>query len=129
VSAGLFRVCREKPHTRPNTPEGRDHRGRHLALAAQLAEAPAQSLPGDSGTRGDGHRSRTSCRGRTTMTDRHDRLWRTSSRSSGGNCVQVAVDATTVLIRDSKNPQGPVLEIGVDAFREFIAFVKESDQV
>ncbi|WP_306213168.1 DUF397 domain-containing protein [Actinoplanes sp. RD1] len=58
------------------------------------------------------------------MTDRSDLAWRTSSRSSSGNCVQIAVGSATVLIRDSKDPSGPVLEVGLDAFRQFIAFVK-----
>jgi hypothetical protein len=36
--------------------------------------------------------------------------WRTSSRSgNGANCVQLAVNSGGVLIRDSKNPIGPVL--------------------
>jgi Domain of unknown function (DUF397) len=36
--------------------------------------------------------------------------WRTSSRSGNGeNCVQLAVNSDGVLIRDSKNPIGPVL--------------------
>ena len=35
--------------------------------------------------------------------------WRTSSRSSGGaNCVQVAVRADAVGVRDSKHPTGPI---------------------
>ncbi|HEX5405478.1 MAG TPA: DUF397 domain-containing protein [Pseudonocardiaceae bacterium] len=40
-----------------------------------------------------------------------DRLrWRTSSRSSNGeNCVQLAVSEDGVLVRDSKNPTGPML--------------------
>jgi hypothetical protein len=40
-----------------------------------------------------------------------DRLrWRTSRRSGNGeNCVQLAVGSGGVLVRDSKNPTGPVL--------------------
>jgi hypothetical protein len=40
-----------------------------------------------------------------------DRLrWRTSSRSSNGeNCVQLAMSSGGVLVRDSKNPTGPML--------------------
>lgn len=40
-----------------------------------------------------------------------DRLrWRTSSRSGNGeSCVQLAVSSGGVLVRDSKNPTGPVL--------------------
>jgi Mrp family chromosome partitioning ATPase len=36
--------------------------------------------------------------------------WRTSRRSGNGeNCVQLAVSSGGVLVRDSKNPTGPVL--------------------
>jgi hypothetical protein len=34
--------------------------------------------------------------------------WRTSSHSANGNCVQVAVPGA-VMVRDSKDPHGPVL--------------------
>lgn len=61
------------------------------------------------------------------MTDRDDLHWRTSSRSGGGSCVQVATDAERVLIRDSKDPDGPVLAVSHDAFRGFVAFARESD--
>lgn len=60
------------------------------------------------------------------MSDRSDLIWRTSSRSGGGSCVQIAADTDQVLIRDSKNPAGPVLSFDRTAFREFITFVKES---
>jgi hypothetical protein len=36
--------------------------------------------------------------------------WRTSNRSGNGeNCVQLALGTGGVLVRDSKNPTGPVL--------------------
>jgi hypothetical protein len=37
--------------------------------------------------------------------------WRKSSRSedNGGQCVEVAILANAVAVRDSKNPTGPVL--------------------
>lgn len=60
------------------------------------------------------------------MSERRKLSWKTSSRSSGGNCVQVAVDAERVLMRDSKDPAGPVLAFGRETFRDFIAYVKEA---
>lgn len=46
--------------------------------------------------------------------------WRTSSYSSGagGECVEVAVDAATVRVRDSKQVAqgGPVLKVGCRAW-------------
>ncbi|MFJ6459692.1 DUF397 domain-containing protein [Streptomyces sp. NPDC091387] len=50
--------------------------------------------------------------------------WRKSSYSgsSGGECVEVADGcAASVPVRDSKNPAGPVLVIGADAWRGFVA--------
>ena len=35
--------------------------------------------------------------------------WHKSSRSADTNCVEVAVDAPLVLVRDSRHPGGPVL--------------------
>ena len=46
--------------------------------------------------------------------------WIKSSHSgSEGNCVEVAVTAGQVLIRDSKNSGGPVLAIPATAWRRF----------
>lgn len=49
--------------------------------------------------------------------------WRKSSRSgsNGGNCVEVADNlADRVLVRDSKDPSGPTLTFGPDAWRAFV---------
>jgi uncharacterized protein DUF397 len=56
--------------------------------------------------------------------------WRKSSYSSanGGNCVEVARNlAATVAVRDSKDPQGPVLEFTPDEWRSFTAAVKAGE--
>jgi hypothetical protein len=53
--------------------------------------------------------------------------WRKSSYSGngGGNCVEVTRDLPhTVAVRDSKDPQGPVLAMEPAEWREFIAGVK-----
>jgi hypothetical protein len=48
--------------------------------------------------------------------------WRTSSYSWGnGNCVQVAPAVDRVLVRDSKNPDGPALTVPTPAWRAFLA--------
>jgi hypothetical protein len=49
--------------------------------------------------------------------------WRKSSRSgsNGGNCVEVARNLPgMVAVRDSKNPDGPVLIVSKDAWASFI---------
>ncbi|MFF3439608.1 DUF397 domain-containing protein [Streptosporangium sp. NPDC002721] len=54
--------------------------------------------------------------------------WRKSSRSStnGGNCVEVASNLEgLVIIRDSKDPGGPVLLFAPSAWRNFLNEIKE----
>ncbi|MGI5375049.1 DUF397 domain-containing protein [Streptomyces sp. CA-251387] len=48
--------------------------------------------------------------------------WRKSSYSSdqGGECVEVAEVVSTVAIRDSKNPAGPILTVGPTTFTAFL---------
>jgi hypothetical protein len=47
--------------------------------------------------------------------------WRTSSYSWGnGNCVQVAPAPDRVLVRDSKDPDGPALTVPTPAWRAFL---------
>jgi len=54
--------------------------------------------------------------------------WRKSTRSgtNGGSCVEVADNVpAVVLVRDSKDRQGPVLTFDPDAWRTFVAFAKQ----
>lgn len=52
--------------------------------------------------------------------------WRKGSRSTGtgGACVEVADLAAAVAVRDSKDPDGPKLVFGPDAWRAFATQVK-----
>jgi hypothetical protein len=47
--------------------------------------------------------------------------WRKSSRSIGGNCVEVAAGDGVVHVRDSKDPQGPVLSFTNGEWHAFLA--------
>lgn len=52
--------------------------------------------------------------------------WRKSTRSgtNGGNCVEVADNLSGVVaVRDSKDPTGPVLSFGPEAWRAFVSLV------
>ncbi|MEV7928520.1 DUF397 domain-containing protein [Kitasatospora sp. NPDC088779] len=50
--------------------------------------------------------------------------WTKSSHSGGGgNCVEVATRGYQRYVRDSKNPDGPVLTFTQQAFIRFIAVV------
>ncbi|WP_418956778.1 DUF397 domain-containing protein [Streptomyces tritici] len=46
--------------------------------------------------------------------------WRKSSHSAEGDCVEVADLAPHVAVRDSKNPDGPVLTLAPAAFAAFV---------
>ena len=49
-------------------------------------------------------------------------MWRKSSYSGyNGNCVEVTQTPDLVLVRDSKDPAGPVLEFSTPQWREFVA--------
>lgn len=52
--------------------------------------------------------------------------WRKASQSSsnGGECVELAALSGKIFARDSKNPGGGVLAIGVDEMRVFVTGVK-----
>jgi len=53
--------------------------------------------------------------------------WRKSSRSgdNGGACVEVARNLPAIVaVRDSKNPDGPVLVISKDEWASFVTRVR-----
>lgn len=49
--------------------------------------------------------------------------WRKSSRSgtNGGGCVEVATLPDSVMVRDSKDPHGPVLAMNPGEWQRFVA--------
>jgi hypothetical protein len=57
-----------------------------------------------------------------------EQRWRKSSRSgNGAECVEVAAaHPGTVAVRDSKNPDGPVLIIGRDEWASFTTRVRSA---
>jgi hypothetical protein len=61
------------------------------------------------------------------MADLTGATWRKSTRSggNGGDCVEVADNlAGVVAVRDSKDPDGPVLTFDRDAWRDFVEGLK-----
>ncbi|GIM90240.1 DUF397 domain-containing protein [Paractinoplanes toevensis] len=60
------------------------------------------------------------------MDDLRHLTWRKSRRSSGGACVEVAESGDSIHVRDSKDPAGPVLTFGRDAWRVFVGDVRKS---
>lgn len=55
-----------------------------------------------------------------------DMVWRKSSRtgSSGTDCVELARTGHVVAVRDSKDPDGPVLTLGPQAWGAFLGRLK-----
>lgn len=54
-------------------------------------------------------------------------LWRKSTHSSIGGCVEVAMQGDRVAVRDSKDPQGPILEFSRTEWRAFINGVRDDE--
>ncbi|MFE7992937.1 DUF397 domain-containing protein [Streptomyces shenzhenensis] len=62
------------------------------------------------------------------MTTELPRWCKSSYSDNGGNCIEVATNLVAsrgvVPVRDSKNPNGPVLDLPAHAFSSFVAGVK-----
>lgn len=54
-------------------------------------------------------------------------VWRKSTFSEAGSCVEIACERHVVFIRDSKNRAGPVLAIPISTWLTFIGRVKFYD--
>jgi hypothetical protein len=52
--------------------------------------------------------------------DERELDWRTSTRSAQSDCVEVAFVDDGVLVRDSKDRSGPVLEFTTEQWRGFL---------
>jgi hypothetical protein len=66
----------------------------------------------------------------STTLDLAQALWRKSSYSNGngGDCVEVADGVTGIVpVRDSKDPEGPALLFGADAWVAFVGAVKAGE--
>ena len=59
--------------------------------------------------------------------DRNKAVWRKSTRSNGnsGNCVEIAMVNDVVGLRDSKDPQGPVLVSSPSEWAGFVGGLKD----
>lgn len=51
--------------------------------------------------------------------------WQRSSRCATSSCIEVTDDSHRIYIRDSKEMEGPLLEVSHDAWRAFVQFVKD----
>ena len=53
--------------------------------------------------------------------------WRTALSCESGACAQVAVDDRPILIANSRQPGGPVLEYTPDEWHEFVSEIKKGN--
>jgi hypothetical protein len=53
--------------------------------------------------------------------------WRTSSRCATGACLAAAVSKETVLVRDTKAENGPVLKFSAVEWKTFVSGLKHGD--
>jgi hypothetical protein len=58
----------------------------------------------------------------------NDLTWRKSTRSgAAGHCVEMADTSAAVLVRDSKNANGPVLRFAAIGWKGFLAGVRDGE--
>ena len=53
--------------------------------------------------------------------------WYTALSCDAGSCVQVAADRDTVLVRNSRQPDGPLIEYTPEEWHEFVSGIKKGD--
>jgi hypothetical protein len=54
-------------------------------------------------------------------------VWRKSRMSGTSNCVEVAFAGSTILLRNSKDPSGPVLALSRDEWTAFLDGVRRGE--
>ena len=58
----------------------------------------------------------------------HDNItWHTALSCESGACVEVAADQDTILIRNSRQPDGPLVEYTPEEWHAFVSGVKKGD--
>ncbi|MFI9228907.1 DUF397 domain-containing protein [Streptomyces rimosus] len=64
------------------------------------------------------------------MTTESPRWFKSSYSDNGGACIEVATNLITshgvIPVRDSKNPNGPVLALPVDAWAGLVEFARQT---
>ncbi|WP_344934501.1 DUF397 domain-containing protein [Sphaerisporangium flaviroseum] len=61
-----------------------------------------------------------------SVTDNRRGLWRRSSHSVNGNCVEVRFDPVQALVRDSKKPGGPILAFPIAEWKVFTSTLNKT---
>ena len=53
--------------------------------------------------------------------------WRKSTKCDTGNCVEAAELDDTVAVRDSKDPNGPILRFTKEEWSSFVAGIRDGE--
>jgi hypothetical protein len=61
------------------------------------------------------------------MTDVSKAVFKKSTHSGSGSCVEVAEGDATIFVRDSKDQAGPVLMFNPEEWRAFVAGVRDGE--
>lgn len=56
-------------------------------------------------------------------------MWRKAKQCDGGSCVEIAIQDEHVLVRRSTDPDGTLIILSHDMWKEFVARVKHDDFV
>jgi hypothetical protein len=59
------------------------------------------------------------------LTPHSSLVWRKATSSEAGSCVEVAHSEKAVFVRDSKNPEGTVLQITRSRWSEFLQTIQD----
>jgi predicted secreted Zn-dependent protease len=59
--------------------------------------------------------------------DHKSLTWRTALNCDGGSCVEVAADQNVIWIRNSRQPDGPLLQYTPEEWHEFASGIKKGD--
>jgi hypothetical protein len=54
--------------------------------------------------------------------------WRRSRFCSDINCLEILAEGEDIAIRDSHDPDGPVLVVSADSWRHLLASIKDGSQ-
>jgi hypothetical protein len=56
-------------------------------------------------------------------------IWRKSSFSVNGDCVEIAIQNESVLIRDTKDRNGGIISVSCSAWRELIQAIQRENNI
>jgi len=62
-----------------------------------------------------------------TESERADLVWQKSTASASGECVEVAFTEAATLVRNSRQPSGPVLSFTISEWNAFLTGARNGE--